>query len=52
MTALFSPHCRPGRFPGVLALLAVLLITGAARAIDTLILDAGHGDHDRGATIG
>lgn len=54
MIAHFSPPCRPGRFPGVLALalLAVLLVSGAARAFDTVILDAGHGDHDRGASIG
>jgi N-acetylmuramoyl-L-alanine amidase len=32
--------------------MTVLLLTGTARAFDTVILDPGHGAHDRGAAIG
>lgn len=36
-----------------LAVLAVVLLTSVtARAFDTVILDPGHGGHDRGASIG
>jgi N-acetylmuramoyl-L-alanine amidase len=35
-----------------LSLLMVFFLATAARAFDTVILDAGHGDHDRGAAIG
>ncbi len=54
MTAPLPPCHRPGRFPGALALalLVFLLGAGVTRAFDTVILDAGHGDHDRGASIG
>ena len=31
---------------------AVLILTAQARAFDTVILDPGHGAHDRGAAIG
>lgn len=37
----------------LLALMTVLLMTGGVRAaFDTVILDPGHGAHDRGAAIG
>ncbi|OYW72573.1 MAG: hypothetical protein B7Z37_24430 [Verrucomicrobia bacterium 12-59-8] len=32
--------------------MAVLLLTSTAQAFDTVILDPGHGAHDRGAAIG
>ena len=32
--------------------LFLALITGTARAFDTVVLDPGHGGHDRGASIG
>lgn len=35
-----------------LAFIACLLLAQRAVAFDTVILDAGHGDHDRGAAIG
>ncbi|WP_206026129.1 N-acetylmuramoyl-L-alanine amidase [Roseimicrobium sp. ORNL1] len=47
---------RPKGFPLFTALLLVLCSwissTGVARAFDTVILDPGHGGHDRGAAIG
>ncbi|HEY1083459.1 MAG TPA: hypothetical protein VGE29_14415 [Prosthecobacter sp.] len=33
-------------------ILAVFFAGSSAKAFDTVILDAGHGDHDRGAAIG
>ena len=36
----------------VLFLLVALCSSGVARAFDTVVLDPGHGGHDRGATIG
>jgi N-acetylmuramoyl-L-alanine amidase len=36
----------------VLGLVILLLTASAARAFDTVILDPGHGAHDRGAAIG
>lgn len=47
---------RPKGFRPSVALLLVfcswISATGAARAFDTVILDPGHGGHDRGAAIG
>ncbi|HCN30050.1 MAG TPA: N-acetylmuramoyl-L-alanine amidase [Verrucomicrobiales bacterium] len=55
MAEIFSHRSRrpgkAGKLAG-LAFVAVVFLTGAARAFDTVILDAGHGDHDRGASIG
>lgn len=45
-----SPLPHPCRF--VPALLLGLLLCRTAAAFDTVILDAGHGGHDRGAAIG
>ena len=36
----------------VLFVLMALCASGMAHAFDTVVLDAGHGGHDRGATIG
>lgn len=55
MAAFLSPTSRlvgASRRP-LAAVLAVLLLSlGWARGFDTVILDAGHGDHDRGASVG
>lgn len=52
MASASSP--RPTRHPslGCWLVLALLLAGRASAAFDTVILDAGHGDHDRGAAIG
>jgi N-acetylmuramoyl-L-alanine amidase len=41
-----------GRFRAVLLLAVSLGCCGRVHAFDTVILDAGHGGHDRGAAIG
>lgn len=50
----FPRFSHPGVVRRLVAPLFFLmaLCAGAARAFDTVILDAGHGDHDRGASIG
>jgi len=47
------PQRHSCAFTRLLALAAVILMTAGARgAFDTVILDPGHGAHDRGAAIG
>ena len=41
-----------GRFRAVGFLVLCLTCGGSLRAFDTVVLDAGHGGHDRGAAIG
>ncbi len=43
------PSFRPLNW---LVLFLTLLVSSAAQAFDTVVLDAGHGGHDRGAAIG
>lgn len=48
-----SSFCNtPRRFLGLCLLLAAFMQTTMASAFDTVILDPGHGAHDRGAAIG
>ncbi|MCA1962638.1 MAG: N-acetylmuramoyl-L-alanine amidase [Prosthecobacter sp.] len=50
----FAPPYRttPPRTLACCWLALALLLVGPVAAFDTVILDAGHGDHDRGAAIG
>lgn len=49
-----SQHCLLSRLLAYAVRIAVLVVflTGSAEAFDTVILDPGHGAHDRGAAIG
>ncbi|WP_395753671.1 N-acetylmuramoyl-L-alanine amidase [Prosthecobacter sp.] len=48
-----SRHALNRLIPGAFwIVMAALMLTSAARAFDTVILDPGHGAHDRGAAIG
>jgi N-acetylmuramoyl-L-alanine amidase len=48
-----SSFCNtPRRFLGLCLLLAAFMQATVASAFDTVILDPGHGAHDRGAAIG
>ncbi len=46
-----APFLAAFRWP-LLGCLIMALLTGSAAAFDTVILDPGHGAHDRGAAIG
>jgi N-acetylmuramoyl-L-alanine amidase len=50
--SLSISHRPARRFRAVLLLVIALGCSTVARAFDTVILDAGHGGHDRGAAIG